>query len=224
MTGVQTCALPISDFTKNDTEDGCINSRTVPCTNIPANGQGIGGNSGGTIVQTYTDLNGWTPGADTCSWGCITDYVLNDTSDGCINSKLVPCSPNNITNATDATDAVIITYTTAGNWTTPAKCAWNCNTDYEQSGNSCINSKLVPCDTNNSNPANSTDVAANVTVAYTTLGGWSAPAKCDWTCNQYYKKSGLVCIVACGDGTLDSGEACDNGTGNANVEYSFSPT
>ena len=114
--------------------------------------------------------------------------------------------------------------TTAGNWTTPAKCAWNCNTDYEQSGNSCINSKLVPCDTNNSNPANSTDVAANVTVAYTTLGGWSAPAKCDWTCNQYYKKSGLVCIVACGDGTLDSGEACDNGTGNANVEYSFSPT
>ena len=214
----------VADFAKNDTEDGCINSRNVSCTNIPANASGSGDNSDGKIFQTYTDLTGWTPGADTCSWNCNTDYVLNETSDGCINSKLAPCSPNDILNSTDATDAVIITYTTAGGWTTPAKCSWTCNTDYEQNGNSCINSKLVSCDTNNSNPANSTDIIANVTVTYTTVGGWIAPAKCDWTCNQYYKKSGLVCILACGEGNVDTGEACDSGTENADLEYNFTPT
>lgn len=150
--------------------------------------------------------------------------MLNDALDDCINSKLAPCSPNNIPNSTDTNDAVVITYTAKDGWTTPAKCGWNCNIDYEKNENSCINTKLVPCDTNNNNPANSTDIIKNVTVTYTTADGWSAPAKCEWVCNKNYKKSGNSCIVACGDGIKDPDEDCDSGSSNANKEYDFNPT
>lgn len=213
-----------SGYVKNNEKTACINGRSVPCTNIPSNAQGAGANSDGFMIQTFSAELGWTPSPDTCEWACQTDYTKNDTGDACINSKLVQCSPNNIADSTDTSAAVIINYTTSGGWQTPVKCAWSCNTDFEKNGDSCINSKQLQCNTDNSNPVNSTDIIANVTVSYTTAGGWTAPALCGWNCNTTYKQSGGICIIACGEGNIDAGEACDYGVGNVAPGYNTAKT
>jgi len=213
-----------TDYLLNEEKTGCYNGRKVPCTGIPANAQGSGDNADGYMTQTYSQTQGWIPDPASCTWSCVTDYALNDTSNGCINSKMVQCASENIPNSTDYPQAVAITYTTAGGWTAPAKCEWACNLDYEKNGNTCINSKLVSCTANPGKPENSYDVIANVTVTYTTSGGWSTPALCEWACNSGYKKSGAVCIVACGDSFVDAGEACDNGAQNVAPGYNFAKT
>jgi hypothetical protein len=62
----------------------------------------------------------------------------------------------------------------------------------------------VPCDTNNGNPANSSDIAGNVTITWSPAGGWTAPAKCSWTCNINYVLDSGSCInskqVPCASG------------------------
>ncbi|HNT27486.1 MAG TPA: hypothetical protein PKH10_04815, partial [bacterium] len=85
-------------------------------------------------------------------------------------------------------------YTTAGGWESPADCAWSCDTDYALEGGTCINSKEVQCDEDNANPVNSSDVIANVTITYTSAGGWAAPADCAWSCDTDFALEGGACI------------------------------
>jgi len=53
---------------------------------------------------------------------------------------------------------------------------------------SCIDNREVPCDEDNDNPAHSTDTIVNVTITYTTIGGWTLPADCAWTCDDGYQQ------------------------------------
>ncbi|HXI58029.1 MAG TPA: hypothetical protein VNO55_18315 [Polyangia bacterium] len=180
----------------------CINQKTVPCdanNANPANSSDVAGN----VVIHYTTAGGWESPAK-CAWTCNNDYAKEGAS--CINQKMVPCDTNNGSpaNSSDIAANVTIHYTTAGGWESPAKCAWACDSAYTQEGQSCINQKMVPCDTNNGNPANSTDTAGNVTITWSPAGGWTAPAKCGWTCNTNYVLDSGSCInskqVPCASG------------------------
>jgi hypothetical protein len=95
---------------------------------------------------------------------------------------------------------VTITYTTAGGWTSPADCAFACNTDYDLIGGACVNSRLVDC-ADITPPANAHQVESQVTITYTTASGWTDPANCAWACNTDYDLFGGACInsrlVAC---------------------------
>ena len=137
-------------------------------------------------------------GDETCTGGecgsegnpCETDYFCDEDIDDCINERQVPCDTDNgnPANSHDIIANVTITYTTAGGWTSPADCLWTCNTDYAPEGGACINTKEVSCDTDNANPANSSDTLANVTITYTTAGGWTSPADCAWECDGGYEQ------------------------------------
>ena len=75
-------------------------------------------------------------------------------------------------------------------WMPPADtCPWGCVVDHVRENDACIHEKQVPCDTDNGNPENSTDIVVDVTVIYTTGGigdGWSQPDLCEWTCDDGY--------------------------------------
>jgi hypothetical protein len=77
-------------------------------------------------------------------------------------------------------------------------CSWACNLNFAEENGACIDRKSVNCDPNNGNPANSSDVPGMVTITYTTAGGWTAPAKCAWACNNPWTLSGdgMSCLPA----------------------------
>lgn len=54
-----------------------------------------------------------------------------------------------------------------------------------------------PCRANPGKPANADDVVRQVTVHYTSAGGWAAPAFCDWTCRPGFQRSsdGRSCVA-----------------------------
>ncbi|GEM_PF-1174143 len=198
----------------------CINSKEVQCdtdNDNPANSSDTIAN----VTITYTTVGGWTAPAD-CAWTCDTDYTLEGGL--CINSKEVPCDTDNgnPAHSSDTIANVTITYTTAGGWTLPADCAWTCDTDYALEGGACINSKEVQCDTNNANPANSSDTIANVTITYTTADGWTLPADCAWTCDTDYALDGGLCInskeVPC---DTDNGNPAHSSDTIANVTITY---
>lgn len=80
----------------------CINSKNVNCTdNAPANATS-------TVAQVAVTWNGtaWSTAAD-CEWTCDDNFMLNETSDGCV-AYVDPCTPTNPcvdANKTVCTDA-----------------------------------------------------------------------------------------------------------------------
>ncbi|HSA34693.1 MAG TPA: hypothetical protein P5077_13290, partial [bacterium] len=183
----------------------CINSKEVPCDTDNGNPE----NSSDTIANvtiTYSTAGGWTLPAD-CAWTCDTDFALEDGA--CINEKQVPCDTDNDNpeNSSDTIANVTILYTTDGGWELPADCAWTCDTDFALEGGDCINQKEVPCDEDNGNPVNSSDIIANVTIHYTTEGGWELPADCDWACDTDFAEEGGACIN-------QKDVSCDEDNGN----------
>lgn len=183
-----------TNYTLSGGGDACVaDTRRADCTNIPANAHGTGANSDGKLDQTW-DGDSWEPGDDTCTWTCDADHALEGGA--CIDEKQVACDSDNGNplNSHDVTADVTVTYTDLGGWSDPADCAWACDTDFALEGGACIDEKLVPCDADNANPLNSHDVVADVTVAYTTAGGWTAPADCAWECNDDFAPEGGACI------------------------------
>ncbi len=193
-----------ADYTLNDTSDGCINSKEESCDMtgvvVPANATV----SNSTVTVTYTTAGGWTLPA-TCEWGCDFNYTLNDAEDGCINSKFVNCNDVAPTNATSSVVSVAVTYTTADGWTTPADCSWACDDNYDQDESTCINSKLATCTNNPPANAETIDPSEQVTITYTTVGGWSTAPLCTWVCSDNYTENDTedACInsktVSCTD-------------------------
>ena len=227
-TGAETCQTgactsggnPCSiNFFCDEGVDACINSREVQCDEDNANPA----NSTDTIANvtiTYTTAGGWTAPAD-CAWSCNTDYTLEGGA--CINSKQVQCdTTTNPVNSTNTLANVTITYTTAGGWSAPAACAWSCDTDFALEGSTCINEKQVPCDEDNANPVNSTDTIANVTITYTTAGGWTAPVDCAWSCDTDYTLEGGLCInekqVQCDEDNANPANSTDT-IANVTITY-----
>jgi hypothetical protein len=101
---------------------------------------------GGSVSATSPTLtnwffNGWTGLAATSS---VTATLSSITSDGVltaryINTMVVPCLNQPPANAsTTSTPNVMITYTTAGGWSTPTVCPWSCNADYCVAGGACV--------------------------------------------------------------------------------------
>ncbi len=167
-------------------------------------GNGDGGSNGDAAAQpTCTDgmQNGDEEGVDcggsscaacvecSANGDCDSNLCVDNT---CRTSRLEPCTDQAPGNATSVDADVVTTYSPGSGWSTPAACAWNCNTDYFQDGQTCINSRQADC-TDNA-PANATSTTAQVTVTYTDAGGWSTPADCQWTCNADYFDDGASCI------------------------------
>ncbi|HOW51159.1 MAG TPA: lamin tail domain-containing protein [bacterium] len=96
-----------------------------------------------------------------------------------------------------------------------------CDDGYTFDGGSiCINQKEVPCDTDNDNPENSSDIVDDVTVNYAD-GEWELPADCVWECDtDYIEDNYNACVLAagpCADSpcTEEHKHACaDDGDGN----------
>ncbi|MBN2717486.1 MAG: hypothetical protein JXX14_16670, partial [Deltaproteobacteria bacterium] len=168
-------------------EDGtCINSKSVNCADAAPE------NATAEIAQveiTYTDAGGWTNPAD-CEWNCNTDFDLVNSA--CISTQLVDCTDAAPQNAISTISQVAINYTTAEGWETPAECEWACNTDYDQAGDTCINTQTVDC--TDVAPANATSTVVPIQITYTSAGGWTVPSVCAWSCNTDYAQSGNSCI------------------------------
>lgn len=126
----------------------------------------------------------------------VTDDVVTDdiTADGdeLLNDDDVivyvsPCAPTNT--CVDLNRSVCTDVNLDG----IAECA--CDDGYTLDGGStCINQKAVSCDTDNANPANSSDIVENVTIHYTDGGGWEDPELCGWECDGGYALEGDACI------------------------------
>lgn len=176
-----------------ETEGGrCINTRTVDCD---ASGTKPEFSSFVEVQVTvaYTTAGGW-PDAPVCEWVCEGDRAREGGA--CVSEKYVDCLPSGVENADDIVVQQLLTYTAAGGWTQPDVCAWACKTDYvdfEDNG-VCINERQVQCDpTDVVVPANAEIDLANVTITYTTAGGWS-DAACGWKCLPAFGQVGDECL------------------------------
>jgi hypothetical protein len=179
-------------------DGACVSSQQVPCASVtpPANGHQVDA----PVTITYTTAGGWTS-PTACAWACDANYFSTGTA--CINSQQVPCaSVTPPTNGHQVDAPVTITYTTAGGWTSPTACAWACDANYFSTGTACINSQQVSC-ASVTPPTNGHQVDAQVTITYTTAGGWTDPTACTWTCDTDYFNTGTACInsqqVDCAD-------------------------
>lgn len=115
----------------------CVNQRQVPCDDVAPQ------HATSTVLQVtvgYTTAGGFAAPA-LCSWSCDTDYF--DTGDDCINEDTALCTDNPPSDATSIFADVPITYTTAGGWSTPADCAWECNPGFRQVGVTCVDAPVV---------------------------------------------------------------------------------
>ena len=181
----------------------CINSKTVDCLTItgkPANSHDVVT----THQITYTTAGGWTVAPVCAEWECDADYA--EESEQCINSKMVNCDETEIENPANSHVLtgvqVEITYTTAGGWTSPAKCEWDCDANYDLDEGACIDSKLVDCAPNPEKPENTVDKITQVFIYYNDTDGWTSPAVCtEWECAPDTIDEGDGCIhtkmVAC---------------------------
>ncbi len=147
------------------------------------------------------------------------------TEDGlCLNSKEVSCwAAAAPAYATIIESRVTITWTAADGWSTPENCRWECDEGFEltDDGKACETTVVTECTEANEAtacpgsecvdgkcltskkqscrdeaPANAQSQVAQVTVVWTAAGGWSAPAVCDWACNEGFEKSsdGKACV------------------------------
>ncbi len=138
---------------------------------------------------------------------CIECTVPSECDSGecrdgtCAVTRTEACTDAAPANGTSTVADVMTTYTPGSGWSTPADCAWTCDTDYAESAATCINQKTVSC--TDAAPTNGTSTVANVAVTYTTAGGWTTAAPCAWSCNADYEESAGTCInqktVACTD-------------------------
>lgn len=171
----------------------CMNTRQVTCADeAPMNAT----SNADDVEISYID-GSWSEPA-TCTWSCNAGY--GQVGDECLNSQIVPCADETPANASFNQIDVEITYID-GNWTEPAACIWACNTGYDQIGEQCLNSQIVPCE--DVAPSNATSNQINVQISYEG-GAWSDPATCSWTCNTGYGPIGEECLnsqmVECTDG------------------------
>jgi len=172
-----------------DVDGACLNSQQVACSAaaVPTHATKVDAS----VTITYTTVGGWTSPA-ACAWSCNTDYF--DTGSDCINSRTEACTPAAApTNAHSVSAPVTVTYTTADGWSPPASCAWACNTDYDNVSDSCVNSQVVACAIA-AVPVHASYTAADVTITFTTAGGWTSPDTCAWTCDTDYFDTGSDCI------------------------------
>jgi hypothetical protein len=96
---------------------------------------------------------------------------------------------------------VLITFTSAGGWSLPANCDWDCDAGYDRIDDACLNSRIVPCQ--DVAPENATSSQAPVLILFIEELGWSTPESCAWACNTDFALVGDACLdqqlVACQD-------------------------
>jgi parallel beta-helix repeat protein len=132
-------------------------------------------------------------GVGTTGCSCAPDYTL-DSNSWCVHERTANCVNHAPPHATATVAPVTLTYSSASGWSTPADCAWSCQTNYASENGECINTKAAPCA--NQAPQNATSTPAQVAITYTSAGGWSAPAACAWTCSGTFVRSGNTCVAA----------------------------
>ena len=180
--------------TGHHTEDNatCVSdTQMVDCTDAaPANGTS-------TVVQVPITWGGssWSTPAD-CAWSCDTGYHTEDSVTCVSDTQMVDCTDAAPTNGTSTLVQVPITWG-GSSWSTPADCAWSCDTGYhtEDSVTCVSDTQMVDC--TDAAPANGTSTVAQVPI---TWGGssWSTPADCAWTCDSgYVTLDGETCVEEC---------------------------
>ncbi|MFH1807693.1 MAG: hypothetical protein ABIJ09_03030 [Pseudomonadota bacterium] len=171
--------------------DQCATSKDVLCD---SSGSPLNSTSTPATVVVTCQPDGTFDTPAACAWDCNEGFCVFD--DQCLSSANVPCDTDNA-NPADSSDQitnVAVACLPDGSFTAPSDCAWTCNPYYCLEGGSCLSQKSVPCDTNNANPPNSTDVIANVNIACSGTGTWNPPAQCAWACNSNYCQEGNTCV------------------------------
>lgn len=114
-----------------------------------------------------------------------------------VQPRALSCSRNGLStkNGSSIKAYVTIYYSTADKaWSVPATCDFDCDTDYFKENGACIDRKLVPCRQNKLLPERGVDIEKYVLITYTTAGGWTRAAICDWTCTFPYVRESDMCV------------------------------
>gem|GEM_PF-3334311 len=145
----------VSGFHTEDDATCISNTKEVACHNAaPENATSVNAN----VTVTWTQANGWSTPAN-CAWNCNANFHTENNTTCISDDATAPCRDAAPANATSVNADVPIHWTEANGWSTPADCAWNCNSGYFPSGDSCVaycgdgqinNGEL--CDYNNGHP------------------------------------------------------------------------
>lgn len=226
------CNSCSSDYTQEGGQ--CINEKQVACRDIaPTNAS----STPGSVTISYSSSTGWSQAA-ACSFSCNAGWQGADCSQSqndcgghacqngasCVDghqSYSCDCTTGysgqycatNIDdcqgdpcNGSTCIDGVNSYSCSCNTGYTGSDCS-GCATNYIDEGAGCINQKGATC--TDSAPTNATAALSSVVITYTTSGGWSTPADCDFSCNPGW--SGDDCSEGSGDsGLIDSFESCDD--------------
>lgn len=169
-------------------DDGrCSIEKHVPCRDItPRHATTMEAD----VLVMFHEEDGWgLPSA--CDFVCEHGYAR--VEDLCLNRMEVPCKDVAPINASSKLEQVEIVYSPSAGWSATETCEYQCDEDFELRQGACIDRLTVPC-TEEGAPAYSSYVPEDVTVRYTSAGGWADAALCDWTCNPTHCPAEDSCL------------------------------
>lgn len=217
------------------TETGiCLTSKQVNCKDAAPE---HASNTSAQVTITWTAENGWTEAAN-CAWDCDNGFVLSSdrtscdpasacttetvaddcpkggecVDNACLTSKQVDCKASGLDHATDTAAQVTITWSPAGGWTTPATCAWDCETGYEKNGTQTACVCTPGCNGNVYCSDSHQETACNQDVCISGQGCSECATSADCDSDEYYCSPTNSCEdVTCSasTGCIATYETCD---------------
>ncbi|MCA9521103.1 MAG: hypothetical protein KC609_09025 [Myxococcales bacterium] len=123
-------------------------------------------------------------------------------------TKLVPCEEDVVipTNSRALQQMVSVSWDPVKRaYESAAACKWECLASYCSVDGSCVDSKTLPCDTNNQSPLNAINKLLDVVVQCLPDGSFSKPDLCEWSCKPSFCREGDSCLA-------DKLVPCDTGS------------
>lgn len=192
------CKL-VCDTANDYCADGqqCVKSKQAQCALDPSPPTGWIND-----VQsvTLTCTQGKFSSPTTCSLKCDTANDYCSSSGQCVKSADFWClHDTQLKTGETYVDKQHTLACQAGSFPSTPSCAVTCDNANgycaEPQTGVCKTAIDVSCDTNNGNPANSTDVVATVSTSCNkTSGSFDPPTKCAWKCNTGFVQLGQTCV------------------------------
>ena len=132
--------------------------------------------------------------------GCEENYTWDGEEKECDpDTRRAECTneiPENASYSGDNSDGKFEQIWDGSRWL-PAdySCLWECDEDFFEEDDHCINTRVVICDNSSDYPDNSEifdDVEVEIT--YTTDEGWEDVPQCEWECEEGYVKYNGSCV------------------------------